>query len=478
MKKEQKNEFKEGTTIHLTFKQRYLMKSINPANGELIKEYQEYSTEEVNSIIDSVDQDWRAWKTTTFKERSALMHKASDILLAERDECASIITAEMGKVIKESRAEVEKSALGCRFYADNAEKILQDDIVKTDFTKSFVSFHPIGTVLVVMPWNFPFWQVFRFIAPGLMAGNAGVLKHASNVMGCAVKIEEILVKAGFPKNLFRSLLIGSGKVADVISNPKIKAVTLTGSEPAGSKVAERAGKELKKSVMELGGSDPYIVLEDADLEQCAKNASISRNMNAGQVCIAAKRFIIVESVAEKFQELQKKATEALVIGDPADEATQLAPMARPDLMDELHAQVEKSIALGAELVTGGHKLDRPGNYYAPTILANVKKGMPAYDEETFGPVAANIIVKDEAEAIAVANDTPFGLGASIWTRDLARGERVAREIESGMVFVNHMTASTPAMPFGGVKRSGYGRELSDYGIKEFVNIKTICIKES
>ncbi len=453
------------------------MKSINPANGELIKEYQEYSPEEVKRIIDDVHEEWLAWKTTSFEERAALMHKASDILLAERDECASIITAEMGKVINESRAEVEKSALGCRFYADNAERILKDEVIQTDFSKSFVSFHPIGPVLVVMPWNFPFWQVFRFIAPGLMAGNAGVLKHASNVMGCALKIEEILIKAGFPKNLFRTLLIGSGQVAEVIENPKIKAVTLTGSEPAGSKVAERAGKELKKTVLELGGSDPYVVLDDADLEQCAKTAAISRNLNCGQVCIAAKRFIIVESVAEKFQELQKKATEELVVGDPADESTQLAPMSRPDLMDELHEQVEKSISMGAKVLTGGKKLDRPGNYYAPTILADVKKGMPAYEEETFGPVAANIIVKDEEEAIAVANDTPFGLGASVWTRDLKKGERVAREIDSGMVFVNHMTASTPAMPFGGTKRSGYGRELSDYGIKEFVNIKSICIQD-
>ncbi len=453
------------------------MKSINPANGELIKEYPEYSPEEVKRIIDDVHEEWLSWKTTSFEERAALMHKASDILLAERDECASVITAEMGKVINESRAEVEKSALGCRFYADNAERILKDEVIKTDFSKSFVSFHPIGPVLVVMPWNFPFWQVFRFIAPGLMAGNAGVLKHASNVMGCALKIEEVLIKAGFPKNLFRTLLIGSGQVADVIENPKIKAVTLTGSEPAGSKVAEKAGKELKKTVLELGGSDPYVVLDDADLEQCAKTAAISRNLNCGQVCIAAKRFIIVESVAEKFQALQKKATEELVIGDPADESTQLAPMSRPDLMDELHEQVEKSVSMGAKVLTGGKRLDRPGNYYAPTILADVKKGMPAYDEETFGPVAANIIVKNEAEAIAVANDTPFGLGASVWTRDLKKGERVAREIDSGMVFVNHMTASTPAMPFGGTKRSGYGRELSDYGIKEFVNIKSICIQD-
>ncbi len=452
------------------------MKSINPATNELIKEYSEYTPDEVKKIIESVEKDWQSWKKTSFAERAGLMKKAADILIRERDECAGIMTAEMGKVIKESRMEIEKCALGCNYYADNAERILQDEIVETAYSKSFVSFHPIGPVLAVMPWNFPFWQAFRYIAPGLMAGNAGVLKHASNVMGCAVKIEQILQNAGFPENLFRSLLISSGQVKSVIENPLIKAVTLTGSEPAGSKVAETAGRELKKSVLELGGSDPYIVLEDADLENCAQTAAIARNLNCGQVCIAAKRFIVVESVMEQFQELQKKATEALVIGDPADENTQVAPMSRPDLLDELHAQVEKSLEMGAELVTGGDRLDRPGNYYAPTILGNVKKGMPAYDEETFGPVAANITVKDEAEAIEVANDTPFGLGASLWTRDLERGERLAREIESGMVFVNNMTASLPNMPFGGAKRSGYGRELADYGIKEFVNIKTICVK--
>jgi succinate-semialdehyde dehydrogenase / glutarate-semialdehyde dehydrogenase len=452
------------------------MKSINPASNELIKEYKEFTPAEVQGIIDDVDQEWQSWRKTSFDERARLMRKAGDILIAERDECAAIITSEMGKVITESRAEVEKCALVCRYYADNGEAILKDEIVETTYSKSFVSFQPIGTVLVVMPWNFPFWQVFRFIAPGLMAGNAGVLKHASNVMGCAVKIEEVLLKAGFPKNLFRSLLIGSGQVADVIKNPKIKAVTLTGSEPAGSQVAETAGKELKKSVLELGGSDPFVVLEDADLEKCAKTAAIARCFNAGQVCIAAKRFIIVESVAEKFQELQKRATEALVIGDPMDENTQVAPMSRPDLLEELHEQVEKSVALGATLVTGGQKLDRPGNYYPPTILADVKKGMPAYDDETFGPVAANIIVKNEAEAIAVANDTPFGLGASVWTQDSARGEKLARQIEAGLVFVNSMVASSPVMPFGGVKRSGYGRELSEYGMKEFVNIKSICIQ--
>ncbi len=452
------------------------MKSINPANNEVIKEYTEHSASEIEEILQSVDKAWLSWRETSFAERAVLMKKASDVLLAERDECAALITAEMGKLVGEARAEVEKCALGCRYYADNAESMLKDEMVETDFSRSFVAFEPIGTVLAVMPWNFPFWQVWRFVAPALMAGNTGVLKHASNVMGCAVKIEEIVRKAGFPENVFRSLLISSGPVADVIRHPAIKAVTLTGSEPAGSKVAETAGKELKKSVLELGGSDPFIVLEDADLDQCALTAVKARTMNVGQVCIAAKRFIVVEKVAAEFEAKKKKAMEALVVGDPTDENTQMGPMARPDLVDEVHAQVEKSIQMGARLVTGGKRLDGPGNYYAPTILADVEKGMPAYDEETFGPVAAIIVVKDEEEAIAVANDSPYGLGGSVWTGDPQRGERVARRIETGMVFVNSLVLSTPKMPFGGVKRSGYGRELSEYGPKEFMNIKTICIQ--
>ncbi len=452
------------------------MKSINPATNEVIKEYTEYTPTEVQNIIQAVETDWRIWKTFSFADRARLMKNVAQILKKERDECAAIMTAEMGKVIQESRVEIEKCACVCEYYAENAEKFLEDEVIKTTCLKSFVAFQPLGPILAVMPWNYPFSQVFRFIAPALMAGNAGVLKHASNVMGCALKIEEIVRKAGFPENLFRSLVVSSGQVADVIRHPAIKAVTFTGSEAAGGNVAEAAGKALKKTVLELGGSNPFVVLEDADLEECAKTAVIARNWNAGQVCIAAKRFIIVASVAEKFEAIQKEATEALVVGDPADESTQLAPMSRWDLLEDLHGQVEKSIAMGARLVTGGKKLDRPGNFYAATILSNVGKGMPVYEEETFGPVAANIIVKDEAEAIKVANDTQFGLGASVWTKDHARGERVAREIEAGMVFVNSKVASMPRMPFGGVKRSGYGRELSIYGIKEFVNIKSICIR--
>ncbi len=451
------------------------MKSINPATNEIIKDYPDHTPSEVHDILRAVESGWEFWQTTPFARRSNCMRSAADILRRDRDRYAAVITAEMGKVITEARAEVEKCATVCDYYAEHAETFLENEIIETSYAKSYAAFEPIGPVLAVMPWNFPFWQVFRFAAPALMAGNAGVLKPASTVMGCALAIEDVIRKAGFPDNVFRTLVIPAGRVADVIRHPAVKAVTLTGSEPAGSGVAEIAGKELKKSVLELGGSDPFIVLEDADLEACAQAAVVSRNMNAGQVCISAKRFIIVESAAEAFEALQKEKTEALVAGDPADESTQLGPLARPDLLEELHDQVEKSIALGARLVTGGEKLDRPGNFYAPTILTGVKKGMPVYDRETFGPVAANITVKDEAEAVRVANDSPFGLGAAVWTQDTQRGERLAREIRTGMVFVNSMVASMPEMPFGGVKRSGYGRELYACGIREFVNIKSICI---
>ncbi len=452
------------------------MKSINPANNQVIREYQEHSPEEVETIISNVNDEWLCWKQTSFQERSKLMIRAAEILMEEQEVCAQLITAEMGKLIKESRGEVEKSAWVCRHFAKSAETILKDELIATDYQKSLIAFQPIGVVLAVMPWNFPFWQVWRFVAPALMAGNAAVLKHASNVFGCAVKIEEVVHKAGFPKNLFRSLLISSAKVDAVIRNPLVKAVTLTGSEPAGSKVAASAGKELKKTVLELGGSDPYVVLDDADLEICVSVSVTARTMNAGQVCISAKRFIVMESIAEEFISRQKAIMESLIVGDPTDEQTRMAPMARTDLLEEVDQQVKKSIELGAQLVTGGKRLEKPGNFYAPTILGNVKPGMPAYDDEIFGPVASIITVKTEEEAIAVANDTPYGLGASIWTRDIRRGERLARQIESGMVFVNAMTASHPALPFGGIKRSGYGRECSAYGMKEFVNIKTICIK--
>jgi len=363
----------------------------------------------------------------------------------------------------------------CDYYADNAEKFLADEIIETDAGKSFVAFEPIGVVLAVMPWNFPFWQVFRFAAPALMAGNAGILKHASNVPGSALAIEEVFRTAGFPENIFRTLVIPSRAVEDVIKDPRVQAVTLTGSEPAGMAVAATAGHELKKTVLELGGSDPFIVLEDADLPACVNTSVNARMINAGQSCIAAKRFIVVESRVREFEEQQAAIMEAMKMGDPLDETTQVGPLARPDLLDELDEQVQKSIAMGARLLTGGKKADLPGAYYEPTVLTDVKKGMPVYEQETFGPVSAVIPVKDEEEAIAVANDSEFGLGGSVWSRDLKRAEKVARQIYTGAVFVNGMTKSDPRLPFGGVKKSGYGRELSHYGIREFVNIKTIWI---
>jgi len=451
------------------------MKAISPTTNELIKDYEEHSENEARDIIGDVHEEFLKWRESTFAHRSNLMNRAASVLRDNIDSYASIMTQEMGKIIPESRAEVEKCAWVCDYYAENAEKFLADEIVETDASRSFVSFEPIGIVLAVMPWNFPFWQVFRFAAPALMAGNAGVLKHASNVPGSALAIEQVFREAGFPENLFRTLLISSGKVEGVIRNPKIKAVTLTGSEPAGSSVASIAGSEIKKTVLELGGSDPYIVLGDADITACVKTSVTARMINQGQSCIAAKRFIVVESMLEQFEKDQTAIMESMKLGDPMDEETQVGPIARKDLLEELHEQVTKSIDKGAKLLTGGKRADRVGAFYLPTVLTNVKKGMPAYDEETFGPVSAIIPVKDEDEAVKVANDSDLGLGGSVWSKDIERGIRVARRIETGNVFVNGLTKSDPRLPFGGIKKSGYGRELSHYGIREFVNIKTIWV---
>ncbi|RKX29029.1 MAG: NAD-dependent succinate-semialdehyde dehydrogenase [Candidatus Zixiibacteriota bacterium] len=451
------------------------MKAINPATDELIKEYTEHTVEQVNEIIGLTDAEQKKWRTTGFAHRRELMYKAAGVLHKNIDKYARLITIEMGKVINESKAEIEKCAWVCEYYADNAEKFLADEMVETDAGKSFVAFEPIGVVLAVMPWNFPFWQVFRFAAPALMAGNGGVLKHASNVPGCALAIEEVFHKAGFPKNIFRTMLISSKLVGGVIENPLVRAVTLTGSEPAGMSVASIAGRELKKTVLELGGSDPFIVLEDADLPACVATSATARMINAGQSCIAAKRFIVVESQLAEFEKQQTAIMKSLKIGDPLDESSKVGAMARMDLLEELDEQVQKSIEMGAKLLCGGKKADRPGTFYEPTVLTNVKKGMPAYEQETFGPVSAIIPVKDAEEAITVANDSVFGLGGSLWSKDLKKAEALARRIETGAVFINGMTKSDPRLPFGGVKKSGYGRELSHYGIKEFVNIKSIWI---
>jgi succinate-semialdehyde dehydrogenase/glutarate-semialdehyde dehydrogenase len=451
------------------------MKAINPATNEVIKEYDEHSSEDVRGIIDTVHDEFLTWRTTGFAERSKLMKKAGQVLRDKIDKYGRLMSLEMGKPIKEARAELEKCAWVCDYYAENAEKFLADEYIESDAGKSFVAYEPHGIVLAVMPWNFPFWQVFRFAAPALMAGNAGVLKHASNVPGSALAIEEVFREAGFPENIFRTLMIGSRMVEEVISHPKVMAATLTGSEPAGMAVASAAGRNLKKTVLELGGSDPYIVLEDADMPACVNTSATARMINAGQSCIAAKRFIVVESRAEEFGRQQAEIMKNMVVGDPLDENTQVGPLAREDLVNELNEQVRKSIVLGARLLCGGKRADRQGAYYEPTVLTDVRKGMPVYEQETFGPVSAIIKVKDAEEAIRVANDSEFGLGGSVWTQDIEKGIEVARRVYTGAMFVNGMTKSDPRLPFGGVKKSGYGRELSYFGIREFVNIKTIWV---
>lgn len=452
------------------------MKAINPSNDQLIKEYKEYGSKTVQTILGKTEAAWQTWRDTDLALRRSLMHKAAEVLRGNLEEYALLMTREMGKTIRESRAEIEKCAWVCDYYADYAENFLQDELVETTASKSFVSFEPLGIVLAVMPWNFPFWQVFRFAAPALMAGNAGILKHASNVPGCALAIEAVFKEAGFPDDLFRTLLIPAKDVEAVITDKRVKAVTLTGSEPAGMQVAAIAGRELKKTVLELGGSDPYIVLEDADLAECLSTAVQARMINNGQSCIAAKRFIVVESVLEEFERSMSERMASMKVGDPEDGETQIGPMARRDLREELHQQVLKTLAQGGRLLTGGEALEGPGAFYKPTVISGVVRGMSLYHEETFGPVAAIISVKDAEEAIEVANDSDFGLGGSLWTSDTIKGEALARRIESGAVFVNGMTVSDPRLPFGGIKRSGYGRELSHFGIREFVNIKSIWIK--
>lgn len=454
-----------------------MLKSINPATLQLIKTYQPMQISEVNNIINLTNNAFEEWRITSLSNRSKLMIKAADVLRDRKENYSRLMTLEMGKPISQSRAEVEKCAWVCEYYAENAEKFLSDELIETDATKSFVTFQPLGIVLAVMPWNFPLWQVFRFAAPGLMAGNAGILKHASTVSGCAFAIEEVFRAAGFPENLFRTILVPSSQMETVIKNEKIKAVTLTGSVPAGKAVAKTAGSVLKKTVMELGGSDPYVILDDADLDMAVDTCITARLINGGQSCIAAKRFIVVEEIYNSFVKLFVEKMKSKKMGDPFDELNNLGPQASVPLRDELHHQVEKSIGLGAELLLGGKIPEIKGAYYPPTVLADVKKGMPAYDEELFGPVAAIIKAKNESEAIKIANDTIFGLGAAVFTRDVERGEKIAKEkIQAGCCFVNAFVKSDPRLPFGGIKESGYGRELSSFGIREFVNIKSIYIK--
>ena len=450
--------------------------AVNPATGDTLKSYDEMTPQQTVAAIEEAHAAWTSWRKATFAERARPMRKAAAILRERKDEFARLMALEMGKPLKQGIAEAEKCALGCDYYAEHAEAHLAPEIIKTEASKSYVAFEPIGVVLAVMPWNFPFWQVFRFAAPALMAGNAGVLKHASNVPGCAIAIEDIFVQAGFPKGVFRTLLIGSRHVKGVIEHPLVSAVTLTGSTPAGKAVASQAGAALKKTVLELGGSDPYIILEDADLDYAVNTCATSRLINSGQSCVNAKRFIVVQPLVAAFTEKLVAAMKSRTMGDPLSDGVDVGPQARPDLRDELHQQVVDSIAKGATLLLGGEIPAGKGSFYPPTVLADVKPGMPAYNEELFGPVASIFAARDEADAIRIANDSIFGLGAAVFTKDVARGERVARELEAGCTFVNTLVASDPRLPFGGIKESGYGRELGTYGIREFVNIKTVYVK--
>ncbi len=453
------------------------MQSINPFTGQIVGEYIEYLSTEVEQIISKVDRAFHSWKLSGFEERALCMKNLQAKLLEKKEDLALLMVSEMGKMKREAIGEIEKCALVCSFYADNAESFLKSEPIKTEASESYISYQPIGTVLAVMPWNFPFWQVFRFLAPALMAGNTGVLKHASNVSGCALAIERLVSESGFPENVFRTLLIGSREVKSVIENPLIKAVTLTGSTPAGKAVASAAGSVLKKSVLELGGSDPYLILEDADIEIAARLCVTSRLLNAGQSCIGAKRFIIMDQVYDQFKNEFVRLMNSASFGDPLDPNTTFGPLARTDLRNELHQQVVKSVELGASVLIGGYIPEGKAPFYPATVLENVVPGMPAYHEELFGPVAVLFRVNSEEEAIRIANDTVFGLGAGIFTSDLAKGKMLAEKgLQAGCVFVNDFVKSDPRLPFGGIKESGYGRELSAIGIREFVNTKTVVVK--
>ncbi|MDB5030265.1 NAD-dependent succinate-semialdehyde dehydrogenase [Mucilaginibacter sp.] len=451
--------------------------SVNPANGKAIDHYRSHTNKEVKLNIEQTHAAWLKWKESSFTARSYYLINMAKVLLSQKNELARLMALEMGKPIKQGIAEVEKCASVCEYYAKNAAGFLKDQSVKTEASKSFVTFEPIGVVLAIMPWNFPLWQVFRFLAPALAAGNCGILKHASNVPGCAIAIQEIVEQSGFPENVFQTILVNSAKIDKIIENPLIKAVTITGSTNAGKKVAAKAGSLIKKTVLELGGSDAYVILEDADLDKAAEICVNSRLINSGQSCIAAKRFIVVKSVEKEFIKLFYEKMNAKIMGDPLNEATDIGPQARVDLRNELHNQVKRSIKKGAKCILGGELPKGNNAYYPPTILTKVKKGMPAYDEELFGPVAAIISARDERDAIRIANDSIFGLGAAVFTTDKIKGELIAStQIEAGSCFVNAMVKSDPRLPFGGIKESGYGRELGMFGIHEFVNIKTVWVE--
>lgn len=449
--------------------------TINPATGEVVKTFTPLSEAQIEKKVQLAVSTFKAERKTPFGVRAKRMLKAAEILERDKDKFAHLMTLEMGKPYKAAVAEAVKCTTACRFYAENAERFMADEVVETGAKKSFVRYLPIGPILAVMPWNFPFWQVIRFAAPALMAGNVGLLKHASNVPQCALAIESLFLEAGFPEGAFQTLLIGSGQVDALLNDPRIVAATLTGSEQAGIQVGVGAAKRIKKVVLELGGSDPFIVMPSADLDAAVTTAVQARVQNNGQSCIAAKRFIVADSIAAEFERKFVAKMESLQIGDPFDEKTELGPLATPDAVKDIDRDVQATVKAGAKLLTGGHPLKRAGNYYAPTVLTNVPKGSPAYSEEFFGPVASIFRVKDQDEAIRIANDVRFGLGASAWTNDDGERERFINELEAGMVFINKMVASDPRVPFGGVKASGHGREMAMVGMREFLNAKTVWI---
>ncbi|MGD0269397.1 MAG: NAD-dependent succinate-semialdehyde dehydrogenase [Candidatus Sulfotelmatobacter sp.] len=448
----------------------------NPANGEVLKTFEPLTAAQIEQKLQLAASAFRDHRRTSFADRASKMMRAAEILEKEKDECARLMTLEMGKPLKAAVAEALKCATGCRYYAENAERFLADETVETGAKRSFIRYLPIGPILAIMPWNFPFWQVFRFVAPALMAGNVGLLKHASNVPQCALKIEEIVRRAGFAEGVFQTLLIGSGPVDAILNDSRVMAATLTGSEDAGIQVGISAAKRIKKVVLELGGSDPFIVMPSADLEAAITTAVDARIQNNGQSCIAAKRFIVAEKIAPEFESKFVKRMQDLRVGDPFQEGTQLGPLASASAVSSLDEAVKKSVAAGARVLTGGHPLNLPGSFYAPTVLTDIPKDSPAYSEEFFGPVASIFRVKDIDQAIQIANDVRFGLGASAWTNDPVETERFINELDAGMVFLNKMVASDARLPFGGVKYSGHGRELAAQGIREFMNIKTVSIQ--
>jgi succinate-semialdehyde dehydrogenase/glutarate-semialdehyde dehydrogenase len=449
--------------------------SINPATGKKLKEFSAFDNAEIEKRLGLADNGFKKYRRTTFIQRSELLDAVAELLFQEKEKLAEIITLEMGKLFRDSLAEIEKCARGCRFYSENGERFLEDELAQTDAAKSYVQYQPLGPVLAIMPWNFPFWQVFRFAAPALMAGNVGLLKHASNVPQCALAIEEIFCRAGFDDGVFQTLLIDPHQVEKIIADPRVKAVTLTGSERAGGAVASAAAREIKKSVLELGGSDAFIVMPSADFESALSTAVKARTINTGQSCIAAKRFMIADQIYDEFLDQFVARMRALKIGDPMDETTEIGPLATEPILKGVHDQVQKTIAMGAKLLTGGNRIHGAGFFYEPSVLVDVPKDSPAYREEVFGPVAAVFRVRDAHNAIQLANDTTFGLGSSAWTNDPEEQKLFTSQLDSGMVFINAMVASDPRLPFGGVKRSGFGRELGAAGIREFTNTKTIWI---